>query len=241
MSTTTSRKRRRTYTQAQEPTKHTLFTQWSLDRGVQIHNVQPAIFPGRGVGLITTTKIKKDSRILFVPEKAMFKPDATVFGKSQSKTWTQKASPQVQLAMSIMRECRKPESQYHKWKATWPTAEELLPTLPLFWSKTLQSHLPPSLHQPLERQRSDYEKDLATARSFAREAGLEWEDDDFKYYWSIVNSRSFHFKPPGARPGFMVLCPFVDYMNHGPSGTGVLVRQTPRGYEVDADRDYGMC
>ncbi|KAK4495468.1 hypothetical protein PRZ48_013799 [Zasmidium cellare] len=240
MTNTSSRKRRRTSTlpQDSEPSKHDIFTQWCLDRGVQIQNVKPAILPGRGVGLITTAKIKQDDRIMFVPEKPMFKPDATVFGKTQTKTWTQKASPQVQLAMSIMQECRKPESQYHKWKATWPTPEELLPTLPLFWSKTLQSHLPPSLQQPLERQRLDYEKDLSTARSFANEAGVELDEEDFKYHWSIVNSRSFHFKPPGARPGFMVLCPFVDYMNHGPSGTGVKVSQTPKGYEVDADRDY---
>lgn len=38
----------------------------------------------------------------------------------------------------------------------------------------------------------------------------------------------------------MVLCPFIDYMNHGASGQGTVnVRQTPRGYEITADRDYG--
>jgi hypothetical protein len=37
----------------------------------------------------------------------------------------------------------------------------------------------------------------------------------------------------------MVLCPFVDYMNHGPTGSGVTVMQTSKGYEVIAERDYG--
>lgn len=61
---------------------------------------------------------------------------------------------------------------------------------------------------------------------------------DFEYYWAIVNSRSFHWKPPGSKPGYMVLCPFIDYLNHGPSGTGVNVNQTSRGYEAWTDRNY---
>jgi hypothetical protein len=37
----------------------------------------------------------------------------------------------------------------------------------------------------------------------------------------------------------MVLCPFVDYMNHAPNGHGCEVKQSGRGYEVVAERDYG--
>ncbi|PPJ59289.1 hypothetical protein CBER1_04201 [Cercospora berteroae] len=236
-----AKKRRRTSStqQAQHPSsssapednKHTLFTSWAESRGVQINSVSPTVIPGRGVGLLTTASIKKDSQIIFVPEKAMFKPLAT---NTKSKSQTESTSPQAELASSIMSACQDPSSPYLLWQSTWPAREDFESSMPLFWSKKLASQLPPSVQQPLERMREDYDRDFKTMLRLHP----DWKERDFKYYWAIVNSRSFHFKPPGAKPGFMVLCPFIDYMNHGPSGTGVNVRQTPRGYEVTADRDY---
>ncbi|CAK1358882.1 unnamed protein product [Cercospora beticola] len=214
-----------------EDNKHSLFTSWAESRGVQINSVAPAVIPGRGVGLLTTAPIKKDTQIIFVPEKAMFKPLVTSI---KSKAFPESVSPQAQLAISIMSACQDPSSSYHLWQSTWPIREDFESSMPLFWPKNLASHLPPSVQQPLERMREDYDRDF---KSMLR-LHPDWTERDFKYYWAIVNSRSFHFKPPGAKPGFMVLCPFIDYMNHGPSGTGVNVRQTPKGYEVTADRDY---
>lgn len=222
------------------PDKHSLFTQWSRDRGVEINNVKAAALPGRGIGLVTTSKIESGDRMMFVPEKAMFKPDANVFGKNTSKEWHRKASPQAQLAVSIAQECSKEDSPILTWKATWPTFGDIKASMPLFWSEELRCHLPHSVQQPLERQIADFEKDKAVLKEFD-DLTDGWAGEPFEYYWAIVNSRSFHFKPAGARPGFMVLCPFIDYMNHGPDKTGVVVRQTQRGYEVHADRDYGTC
>ncbi|KAF2214279.1 hypothetical protein CERZMDRAFT_95556 [Cercospora zeae-maydis SCOH1-5] len=240
---TPAKKRRRTSStpQAQPPpspalpedNKHTLFTSWAESRGVQINSVAPTHIPGRGVGLLTTTSIKKDSQIIFVPEKAMFKPLSASI-KPTSSQQTVNLSPHAQLAISIMSACQDPSSTYHVWQSTWPTRADFESSMPLFWSSGLASHLPPSVQQPLERMRVDYERDLKSMLNLH----LDWKEREFKYYWAIVNSRSFHFKPPGAKPGFMVLCPFIDYMNHGPSGTGVIVRQTPKGYGVIADRDY---
>ena len=55
----------------------------------------------------------------------------------------------------------------------------------------------------------------------------------------IVNSRSFSWKPPHLKVGEMVMCPFIDLMNHGSTGSGCKVTQNAKGYEVHADRDYG--
>ncbi|KAM3421977.1 hypothetical protein BST61_g2354 [Cercospora zeina] len=238
-----AKKRRRTSStqQAQRPSspsspehnEHTLFTSWAESRGVQINSVAPTRIPGRGVGLLTTTSIKKDTQIIFVPEKAMFKP-LSISTKPKFSQQTVNPSPQAQLAISIMSACQDRSSPYYVWQSTWPTREDFESSMPLLWSKRLASHLPPSVQQPLERMREDYQRDLTSMLH----RHPDWKEREFEYYWAIVNSRSFHFKPPGAKPGSMVLCPFIDYMNHGPSGTGVIVRQTPKGYEVVADRDY---
>lgn len=238
-----STKRRRTSSGAavdtkvrHPPDKHEVFTQWAKDRGVQIGSVKPAQITGRGVGLVATANIKKDEKLIFVPEKAMFKPVKSYTGGNMSH----KASPHVQLALSIMMECEKPESSYNVWRSTWPTPQDFEASMPLFWSDELRDLLPPSVQQPLDRQFDDWKKDAEFGKAVAHDSASVEQDDAMKYYWAIVNSRSFHFKPPGAKPGFMVLCPFIDYMNHGPSGTGVNVRQTAKGYEVTANRDYGM-
>ena len=219
--------------------KHILFTQWAKDRGVVIGSVKPSVIPGRGVGLVTTAKIKKGEQIIFVPEKAMFKPDPSISQiVKKTKSDIDKPSPQAHLAVSMMVACFKKDSDYETWQKTWPTQEDFESSMPLFWSDEMCEFLPESVKQPLGRMREDYERDLKFCKRSLSTLmrGLE---QDFKYFWAIVNSRSFHFKPPGAKPGFMVLCPFVDYMNHGPTGTGVKVSQTPKGYEVVADRDYG--
>jgi hypothetical protein len=62
--------------------KHTLFATWAKERGVEIDSVAPKQLPGRGLGLMTTAAIEAGTRILFVPEKAMFKPDAAFVKRS---------------------------------------------------------------------------------------------------------------------------------------------------------------
>lgn len=228
---TPSKKRRKTSPSPQAIDKHTIFTKWAIDRGVQIGSVKPATLPGRGVGLMTTAKIKEGERILWVPEKAMFKPETRMVGK-------QKASPQAHLTLSVLSEITKPGSPYLVWKETWPTMEDFASSLPMFWNSDLQELLPESVQQPLRRQKGDFQKDLDFVME-GKSKDATWTREDFEYCWAIVNSRSFHFQPPGSRPGFMVLCPWIDYMNHGPSGTTVNVRQLSNGYEVVADRDYG--
>ncbi|KAK1055591.1 hypothetical protein LTR12_011163 [Friedmanniomyces endolithicus] len=206
--------------------KHATFTVWSKERGVEIRDVKPATLPGRGLGLVTTAKIKAGARIIFVPEKAMFKP----------YNFLTNASPQAQLAASLLVDCKAAQSTISPWAATWPTDSDFEHSMPLRWPDSLRSLVPPPVEQPLERQGKDLLKDLNDVYDFL--AASELSDDDFRYYWFIVNSRSFHWKPPGGKAGSMVMCPFIDYINHAPSGTACNVFERANGYEVVADRDY---
>lgn len=219
----------------QQLDKHARFTGWAQERGVEIDGVHPKQFAGRGLGLATTKPLKEGDRILFVPEKAMFKPDVAALEREQLG----QASPQAQLAVSAMLNFRSESSPLGVWLDTWPTFDDFLQSMPMCWSSNIQHQLPPPVNQPLERQRADYEKDWAATQTLCDKYNLS--QDEFLYYWMIVNSRSFHWKPPRGKPGSMVMCPFIDYINHGPTGTTCRVRQTAKGYEVTADRDYGKC
>jgi hypothetical protein len=213
--------------------KHILFTAWALERGVEINSVAPQQLPGRGLGLMTTAAIKAGDCLLFVPEKAMFKPDFAFVKRSG----LERASPQAKLSVSIMAKFTPTDSLLATWEATWPTKQDFDANMPLSWPEELLGHLPPPVLAPFERQKADYARDWEAAKSLCEEK--EWDEATFKYYWCIVNSRSFHWKPSAGRAGSMVLCPFVDYMNHGPTGSGVTVMQSSKGYEVVAERDYG--
>ncbi|KAK5114671.1 hypothetical protein LTR62_002244 [Meristemomyces frigidus] len=210
---------------------HAAFAIWSRERGVEIGNVTAATLPGRGLGLITTATIAKGNRMLFVPARAMFMPDMPLLKKHKLA----QASPQAQLAFSAMAASKTPGMQI--WQATWPTDEDFERSLPMRWPVQVRDLLPPSIDQPLRRQEEDYRKDWLSLRDSAS-SGFPFDEQLFRYYWSIVNSRSFHWKPPKGRPGSMVMCPFIDYMNHGPTGTSCDILQRPNGYEVLAERDY---
>ena len=213
--------------------KHDLFTAWSRDCGVECNGVRPAKLPGRGIGLVTTKRLKEGERLLFIPEKAMFKPDSSTLKQED----LDRASPQAQLAVSAMLEFNNAGSPSRLWETVWPTWKDFEESMPMCWPTALQRELPSSVHQPLERQLADYRKDWNASRELCGKSGRS--EEDFRYYWMIVNSRSFHWKPPRGKGGLMVMCPFIDYINHGPTGSSCRVTQNAKGYEVTADRKYG--
>ena len=221
--------------------KHALFTQWAKDRDVEIDSLKPAHLAGRGLGLITTKAVKKGHHFLFVPEKAMFKPHLPLLKREKllQGQGQRKASPQAQLALSALVAFSKDDSSLKVWSETWPTLQDLEASMPMCWPPSLQQLLPPSVQQPLERQMMDYRNDCAAVSHVCESHGFS--EREFRYFWMIVNSRSFHWQPParGGESGAMVMVPFIDYLNHGPTGSGCNVAQTNRGYEVTAERDYG--
>ena len=217
----------------QSEDKHQLFTNWAKDRGVEVHGVKPAGLPGRGIGLVATEHLRDGDRLLFIPERAMFKPDSDLL----KREGLDRTSPQAQLAVSAMLAFGRADSSLKLWESVWPTVSQFKASMPMCWTTVSHQHLPPSVHQPLERQLADYRKDWNAVRVLCMNRGFS--EEDFKYYWMIVNSRSFHWKPLRGNGGVMVMCPFIDYINHGPTKTGCHVVQTGKGYEVTATRSYG--
>lgn len=212
--------------------KHKKFTVWARERGVEINGVAPHIMHGRGIGLVTTRRVKEGERILFVPENAMFKPDFAAMQRLE----IQHASPQAKLAMSVILAFR-PGAPIATWQDTWPVVSEFEASMPAFWDPLIARHLPPSAQTALQRQLADYEKDWRLCEEHI--AALKISEEQFRYFWMIVNSRSFHWAPPRPRSGFMVLCPFIDYINHTATGDSCDVLQRSDGYEVVAQRKYG--
>ncbi|KAK6429405.1 hypothetical protein LTR95_014449 [Oleoguttula sp. CCFEE 5521] len=205
------------------PDKHTLLTAWAKDQGVSIHAAAARVLPGRGAGLVATAPISSGSSIVSVPSPALFKPDANVL-KRHGLNRT--ASPQAKLAFSLV--VARAEERLVEWSATWPTMEEFEASMPMFWPERVLVHLPASVSAPLARQRSDYARDWRVVRKAVEGLGLG--ERRFGYAWCIANSRSFSWI------GQMVLCPWVDYMNHAAKGNAeVIVGEG--GFEVKAGGD----
>ncbi|QIW98830.1 hypothetical protein AMS68_004348 [Peltaster fructicola] len=212
--------------------KHEQFTTWARDQGVEINGVLPKSLHGRGLGLVTTTRISKDDRILFIPEETMFKPDL----KTLQQQNLQRISSQAKLAISALLHFTAKDVGVKLWRDTWPTVTDFESCMPMYWSREVIKNLPSSSLSSLKRQQADYMKDWNACQLAVENAGHN--EHLFKYYWMIVNSRSFHWSPPKGGAGYMVMCPFIDYLNHGPTGSGCDVFQRSDGYEVIAQRAY---
>ena len=232
MASSSSKRKRISVPDSVPEDKHTVFTQWAEKRGVEISGVKAAYLPGRGMGLVTSRRFKAGERLLFIPEKAMFKPNASLLEAASLKD----ISPQAQLAVSAMVEFSELNSAFTAWKKVLPTFDDFEYSMPMLSYGRVRESLPPPVLQPLERQEADYIRDEAAVRAFLEERGLQ---HFFRYWWLIVNSRSFHWKAPKSKGGVMVLCPFIDYMNHAPTDSACKVVMTDKGYKVVADRNYG--
>lgn len=213
--------------------KHLRFLAWARDNEVEVYNAAPQALPGKGLGLVTTKRILSGERILFVPEKTMVKPQST----SLKTLGLEHASSQARLTMTSLMTFAGHEAKKQIWMDTWPTRADFEKCMPLYWHQSLIDCMPRSARNTFQRQASDYNKDWMACKAAA--AGIGFDEDSYKYHWMIVNSRSFHWTPPRKQPSYMVLCPFIDYLNHGPTGSGCTVIQRNDGYEVLAQRDYG--
>lgn len=137
----------------------------------------------------------------------------------------------------------KPETPewYVRNRSVWPTPQDFRKCM-IAWSAPpelaqLKSLSPPSIRNPLDRLLQDLQRDIGSvAHLFAGQSsgggkaptpaspGQVQDEawyEEFVYHWMLVNTRSFHWKPHGVGEGNMVMCPFLDYMNHCPNGTGV--------------------
>ncbi|KAF1344683.1 hypothetical protein BDV97DRAFT_402455 [Delphinella strobiligena] len=240
--------------------KHTRYAQWAQNQGISITSVAPLPLSGRGIGLLAITQIKADDKLIIVPEQSMIKTSLQFLKTNK----LQKASPQAQLAAYLTlasRQTPEPPEWYVQSRAVWPTPEDFRACM-VAWSEVgeldvLKECAPPSILSPLERLLLDLRKDEGAVEHLRIEAETQTGADDenggeengegeaksswteeYVYHWILVNTRSFHWKPHGVREGSMVMCPFLDYMNHCPNGHGCTVSVSTKGYELKANKSY---
>lgn len=138
------------------------------------------------------------------------------------------ASPQAQLAayLTLSAMASPQPDWYRESRAVWPSAEDFKACM-IAWSaeselEVLREWAPPGAKGPLERLLVDLAKDGGdVGHLWEGKEGEEGWREEWIYHWILVNTRSFHWKPVGVKDGSMVMCPFLDYMNHCPNGLGV--------------------
>lgn len=216
------------------PSKHATHTSWAESRGNQISGVVPASLPGRGIGLVATRRIKSGQRIIFVPAKAMLQPDIALLKKLNLHN----ASPQAQLTASLMAREGEKDEVYEMARSVWPTWQDFEACMlcsdgPDLNSNAYDGVIPPSVKSPLDRLLKDLRRDVDDISTAFSAADLKADKQTLLYHWTIANTRSFHWKPAGKKQGSMVVCPFLDYTNHCPSGQGV--RYLPESHRARWD------
>ncbi|RAK92629.1 SET domain-containing protein, partial [Aspergillus costaricaensis CBS 115574] len=245
--------------------KHELFTEWAKSQGIVINGVSPARFPGRGLGMIATRKIEKDSILVKVPHSAMLTPSklpSTFTSRFPADT------PTHTLYAAYLTNAS--PSHLTPWRNTWPTMEDFTSSMPILWSSSsplspsstrntskIQDLLPPSIsntwstispgkrkhkydtrHQNLLKAQ---ETRLRKAWDIVVRVFPETDKELFTYHWVIVNTRSFFYLLPGAempedRNDAMALVPFADYFNH--SDVACNVKFDGEEYVFRAAKEY---
>lgn len=153
------------------------------------------------------------------------------------------------------------------WKASWPSMQDFESSSPLLWPRAVREGFPstaensscfslppavggrwshPKMQSFLGGQGSSLldkqEERLNAAWAIVSELFPEANFEEYRYYWLIVNSRSFYWEFPGEKlpethDDRMVLVPWADYFNHSDHGCNVSYDQ--EDYSITSDRDYG--
>lgn len=230
-------KRRKSTPRPAPSDKHAAFAAWARSQGVLVDGVEPASLPGRGVGLVTTRSIKKDERLIHVPESCMLAPASDLFLDECAR----QLSPQAKLAATLIGLRAAGDARYETCAGVWPTDQDFESSLAWYKRSSAPEHMPlfpKSLQTHLNRLVQDCQRDRNAISVMIDDGQLKGRQDDFWYSWAIANTRSFSWKPSGRKHGIMVMCPFLDYMNHCPAGQGCQVEMNDEGYVLVANRDY---
>jgi hypothetical protein len=118
-----------------------------------------------------------------------------------------------------------------------PTMADFVESMPFLWDSTLQDLLPPAAKKLLENQQRKYALDWANSSA----AFPNIQEEDYKYNWLLVNTRTFYWVAPGTkktppRDDCLALAPFADYFNH--ADTGCSVTFSPEGITIKSDKVY---
>ncbi|PSK34895.1 hypothetical protein B9Z65_1478 [Elsinoe australis] len=221
--------------------KHNAFADWANDeRDIYINGVKPAYLKGRGMGLVTSRKVCKSDELITVRPHSMIQPDPELFESSA------KISPQAKLAFTLMSMDLAEDPLYRCCSSVWPDRKDFEGSL--FWydvgedskNEPWWEKLPPVVKAAASRLLDDFHRDIEALRDMKTALSDSVKSATFIYYWTIANTRSFAWKPNGQKEGTMVMCPFLDYMNHCPSETGCTVKVNNSGFTLIANRDYNI-
>ncbi|KAJ9155649.1 SET domain-containing protein [Pleurostoma richardsiae] len=204
---------------------------WAEEKGITLDGIRPQPFPGRGIGIITTRKIKPGELLLEVPT-ACLRTLETV-----PRSITSKLPRDMSVHGLLAAELALDKTAKHaKWNAVMPTRADLA-GMPLVWPAEMQALLPAAAAELLRKQRGKLARDWA-AVSAAYPSSLA--EDDYRYAWLLVNTRTFYHVTPRTerlrRDDHMVLQPVADLFNHADAGCAVAFDED--SFSIRADRAY---
>ncbi|KAF2401991.1 SET domain-containing protein [Trichodelitschia bisporula] len=238
--------------------KHTTLASWALSRGIVTHGVKLAPIPGKGIGLIASTKLSKGDVLLTLPTPAII-TEETPLVRDVPQLKDVVGTVHGRLAAALLLNSRTPngdddgngEADLGPWREVWPSRSDFA-SMPLLWLVEAQQRLLPECRELLAKQRAKLDTDWAVYGPALTEEGVEREE--FEYYWLVVNTRVFfwphavRWKAGGAGGGkrrkiksvnqdeCLALCPVADYLNH--AGSGCAFESNPRECRIVCDRTY---
>ncbi|KAK1730101.1 SET domain-containing protein [Colletotrichum acutatum] len=207
---------------------------WAQTQGITVSNVGPRTLPGRGIGIVVTSPLKKDDTILDVPIPCL-KTIATI-PKPLTRPFPKETHVHALLALDIALDV---SPSFKIWSAVFPTPKDLS-SCPLTWSSsspTLASLLPSQALTLLKAQREKFESHWSLHPE-GSDGKLTYES--YLHAWLLVNSRTFyHVTPKTAkrhRDDHMILQPVADLLNHASRGCSVAFDK--HSFTIKADRAY---
>ncbi|KAI9733379.1 MAG: hypothetical protein M1834_003463 [Cirrosporium novae-zelandiae] len=119
---------------------HDVFCQWAQERGVEIHNVGPARFTGRGIGICSKYRIKAGDVLVHVPATALLTIDS--IPTSFSAQFSDDITVHGLLAAFLHLAPAEILESYHCWQAVWPSLADFREIMPILWLQTPAELLP---------------------------------------------------------------------------------------------------
>lgn len=126
---------------------------------------------------------------------------------------------------------------YKLWNAVVPSKAEMEDSCPLAWAPELQTYLPSPAAERLRKQQSKFARDWEDVRlTFP-----ELREEDYRYAWMLVNTRTFYYSTPMTeklyhRDDRMALQPVADLFNHADEGCAVAF--DAESFSIRANRTY---
>ncbi|KAI1334695.1 SET domain-containing protein [Xylariaceae sp. FL0016] len=209
---------------------HDELLEWATGRGVKLNGITPKRIPGRGIGLVATRVIKSEEVVLEVPTQCI-RTISTV-----PKALKQKLPSTLSVHGLLAADLALDTSEtYTPWNAVCPRPEDFT-TAPLLWPPELQALLPPPARDLLFKQQTKFARDWAAVAAAFPDLG----EDDYRYAWLLVNTRTFYYLNPQlkrrGKEDHMCLQPVADLFNHGAEGCNVAFDHA--GFAIKALQPY---